>query len=136
MKINIKLFFLIYNIKKNYANKNNINNKQKKIKKEKSKNKNINKNFPIQIIYNNNKTNKNTQKINYDNLNITPINKNNIIYKKEINSVQNKKILEENSFSFNHLNKWVYKSLSNRKMNIVINNYYFINNKNKGRKKK
>ena len=111
--------------KKNYTNQN-INNKQKKFKKEKNQNQKNNKYFPIK--YNNNKINKNYQKLNNDTLNITPKNKNIIIYKTENNSNQNNKILEENSFSFNHSNKWVYKSLSNRKMNIVKNNYYFINN--------
>ena len=113
--------------KKNYTNQN-INNKQKKFKKEKNQNQKINKYFPIKIKYNNNKIKKNYQIINNDTLNITPKNKNIIIYKTENNSNQNEKILEENSFSFNHSNKWVYKSLSNRKMNIVKNDYNFFNN--------
>jgi len=117
--------------KKNYINQKNIKNKQKKIKNEKYKNKKINEYFPIKIKYNNNKNNKNPQKLHIDNFNITPKNKNNIIYKTENNSNQNKKILEENSFSFNHSNKWVYKSLSNRKINIAKNNDQFINNNNK-----
>ena len=43
------------------------------------------------------------------------MNKNIIIYKKENNSIQNKKISEEDPFYFNHLYKLVYKSLSNSK---------------------